>query len=134
MKGLVKIIGAILSMSAFSLFCCPGFCENVGHQALAASDQKYEGDVIPKAWLKGKTTVEQAEGKNLISDKRLGPNPVPFGFINEQWQKFKSGIKQGDELWEFESSAESWNALAGRAGFCIVRRGRIVDVFITRLN
>jgi len=134
MKGLVKVIGAILSMSAFFLFCCSGFCEDAPHSDSAVSDQQGTRDVIPKAWLKNKTTVEQAERKNLVSDDRLGPKPVPFGFINEQWQEFKSGIKEGDELWEFESSAGSWKGLAGRAGFCIVRRGSIVDTIITRMN
>jgi hypothetical protein len=91
-------------------------------------------DVIPKGWLKEKTTIEKAEQNHLVTDRRLGPKPVPFGFINARWEKFKAGIKIGDELWEFESPGKSWEKLAGRAGFCIVRAGRIIDAIITRMN
>ena len=91
-------------------------------------------DVILKEWLKKKTTVEKAEQANLVIDRRLGTKPVPFGFINARWEKFKAGIRIEDELWEFESSGESWEKLAGRAGFCIVREGRIIDAIITRMN
>jgi hypothetical protein len=91
-------------------------------------------DVIPKEWLKKKTAVEKAEQAHLVTDRRLGPNPVPFGFINARWEKLKATMRPGDELWEFESSGESWKNLAGRAGFCVVREGRIVDAIITRMN
>jgi hypothetical protein len=91
-------------------------------------------DVIPRAWLERRTTVKEAERKHLVTDKRLGPKPVPFGFMNEQWVRFKGELRSGDELWEFSSSADSWKHLAGRSGICIVRKGRIIDSFVTRLN
>lgn len=91
-------------------------------------------DVIPKGWLKEKTTIEKAEQNHLVTDRRLGPKPVPFGFINARWEKFKAEIRNGDELWVFESPGESWEKLAGRTGFCIVREGRIIDAIITRMN
>jgi hypothetical protein len=91
-------------------------------------------DAIPRGWLQRRTTVEEAESKHLVKDGRLGPNPVPFGFMNKQWVQFKSGLREGDELREFSSSADSWRHLAGRAGICIVRKGRIVDSIVTRLN
>jgi hypothetical protein len=91
-------------------------------------------DVIPREWLEKRTTVEEAEGKHLVTDARLGPKPVPFGFMNEKWVQFKGQLQEGDELWEFSSSAESWRHLAGRAGICIVRKGRIIDSIVTRLN
>ena len=91
-------------------------------------------DVIPKAWLERRTTVEEAERKHLVTDTRLGPKPVPFGFMNEQWIRFKGQLRDGDELWEFSSSADSWRHLAGRSGICIVRKGRIIDSIVTRLN
>jgi hypothetical protein len=91
-------------------------------------------DVIPKAWLERRTTVEEAERKHLVTDKRLGAKPVPFGFMYEKWARFKGQLREGDELWEFSSSEESWRHLAGRAGICIVRKGRIIDSIVTRLN
>ncbi len=110
-------------------------CSHLGPAATSASEaDKGTSDVIPKEWLKKKTTVEQAEKENLVSDKGLGPKPIPFGFINQEWEKFKSRIQSGDELWEFSSPEESWKRLAGRAGFCILRQGRIVDAIITLMN
>jgi hypothetical protein len=91
-------------------------------------------DVIPRAWLERRTTVEEAERKNLVTDTRLGSKPVPFGFMNEKWVRFKGELRDGDELWEFSSSDDSWRHLAGRAGICIVRKGRIIDSIVTRLN
>jgi hypothetical protein len=91
-------------------------------------------DVIPRGWLERRTTVEEAESKHLVTDARLGPKPVPFGYMNGKWIQFKGQLREGDELWEFSSSADSWRHLAGRAGICIVRQGRIIDSILTRLN
>jgi len=91
-------------------------------------------DVIPRGWVERRTTVKEAERKNLVTDRRLGLKPVPFGFMNEQWVRFKGELRDGDELWEFSSSADSWKHLAGRSGICIIRKGRIIDSFVTRLN
>ena len=87
-----------------------------------------------KEWLQEQTTLEQAEQDHLVRDERLGPNPIPFGFMHERWVRFKGQMKQGDELWKFSSSAESWQHLAGRAGLCIVRNGEIVDSIVTLMN
>ena len=43
-------------------------------------------------------------------------------------------MRPGDELWEFESPGHTWVDLAGRAGLCIVREGRIIDAITTRMN
>jgi len=87
-----------------------------------------------KEWLQEKTTLEQAEKGHLVEDERLGPNPVPFGFLYGGWVRFKGQMKQGDELWKFSSPPESWRLLAGRAGLCIVRGGEIVDSIVTLMN
>lgn len=41
-------------------------------------------------WLIRKLTIYEAETLNMVSDARLGPEPVPFGFINDVWQNLKS--------------------------------------------
>lgn len=87
-----------------------------------------------KEWLQEKTTVEYAEQEHLVNDDRLGPNPVPFGFQQDTWLSFKKEIKQGDQIWKFRSSAESWRHFAGREGLCIVRDDEVVASIITRMN
>ena len=40
----------------------------------------------------------------------------------------------GDELWKFNSGAESWRHLAGRAGYVVVRHGQQVAHLTTIMN
>lgn len=70
----------------------------------------------------------------MVRDDRLGPDPVPFGFQYDQWRTLVDRMEPTDELWEFSSSVESWRALAGRRGICLVRDGRIVDSIITMMS
>jgi hypothetical protein len=77
--------------------------------------------------LKEKVSIEQAEREHLL-------NGIPFGYINRQWEELKAKMIEGDELWYFETSELSWKHLAGRAGYCILRGGKIIDGIITRMN
>jgi hypothetical protein len=127
-KTTVLALGLIVAI----LVARCGLCQEKSPQT--ATNIQVHKDVIPKKWLKKQTTVEKAEKAHLVTDRQLGQKPVPFGFINARWEKFKAGIRIGDELWEFESPGESWVDLSGRAGLCIVRKGRIIDAIITRMN
>ncbi len=42
--------------------------------------------------------------------------------------------KFSDEIFEFSSSPESWNRLAGRAGVALVRDGIVIDIVVTVMN
>ncbi len=126
-KTLMALVQAVAVCIASAGWCQPAPPSPAGPRQLYT-------EVIPRTWLKQKTTVQQAEQANLVSDPRLGPKPVPFGFIHDDWKKFKAGMRPGDELWEFESPSHTWADLAGRAGFCIMRQGRIIDAFTTRMN
>ena len=77
-------------------------------------------------WLNSKITVEEAESRFMVQDDKIGAELVPFGFINEHWNAFKAEIIEGDELWLFSSSRESWTNNCGKGGICIVRDGVIV--------
>ena len=90
--------------------------------------------MVEKEWLKNKTNVEELEIKYLKKDKRLGPEPVVFGFIHDDWLRLKRQLQEGDELWEFCSPPESWDNLYGREGICIVRNGEIIDRIIMKMN
>jgi hypothetical protein len=89
---------------------------------------------LKKDWLQRQTTVGKAEREHLVTDESLGPEAVPFGHQHENWLRFKSQMKEGDELWEFSSPPPTWERLAGRRGFCILRGGRIVASLITMMN
>jgi len=92
------------------------------------------GEKVEKEWLREKTTLKQAEEENMVKDDSLGPEPIPFGFMNWVWQIFKLHLKEGDEIWKFSSSKKKWKNLTGRAGLCIVRGEEIVFSIVTKMN
>ena len=83
-----------------------------------------------KEWLTRKTNVEDCEREHVVRNEQLGADPIPFGFINQEWLALKSQIQEGDELWEFSSPPEDWKHFRGRGGICIVRRGEIVGSIV----
>jgi hypothetical protein len=85
-------------------------------------------------WLQKRITVAEAEARHMVLSDKLGPHPVPFGYQNARWRELIGETQDGDELWEFASSPESWQQLAGRAGIALVRNGEIVASIVTRLN
>jgi len=87
-----------------------------------------------KDWLQKRLTVAEAEAAYMVKDDRLGPAPIPFGFQNDKWRALLAEMREGDELWEFTSSPESWRNLAGRAGIALVRRGEVVRTIVTTMN
>lgn len=57
-----------------------------------------------------------------------------FGFGSVQWQKIKSQMQPGDELYRFRSPPETWANLRGRAGIVLVRDGKVIEMLVTSLN
>jgi hypothetical protein len=55
-------------------------------------------------------------------------DPLRYGF------SFQLTPRPDDEIWEFSSSLESWQYLAGRAGAALVRDGTVIDACVTALN
>ncbi len=78
-------------------------------------------------------TVDAVEAANLYPYDGRVPH-VPFGFGNDKWQRFKAAMQPGDRLYAFSSAPESWAALAGRAGYVLVREGKPVAQFVTLMN
>jgi hypothetical protein len=80
-----------------------------------------------------KDSIEEIEKRNLYPDDGRVPH-VPFGFMNEKWLNFKRQAQGGDEIYFYITSRESWQNLAGRAGFILVRNGEVVATFETMMN
>ena len=98
------------------------------------SELRHRGIRIQKEWLSRKVTIEEVEQEHSVTDSRLGPEPVPFGFSNDSWVRVIGRREEGDELWEFNSPPDTWANLCGRAGVCLVQDGWIVDAVITKMN
>ncbi len=82
--------------------------------------------LVPKKWLQRKTTVATVEAD-------FAQKPQEGGSWDE-WRALVAAMRPGDELWEFCSSWESWKHLAGRAGYAVVRKGKVVSSIVTMMN
>ena len=78
-------------------------------------------------------TIEELEAAHLSTDDGRVPH-VPFGFLNDAWNQFKSQILPGDKIFDFTTSPESWKKLAGRQGYVLVRDGVVIATFVTLMN
>jgi hypothetical protein len=68
-------------------------------------------------------TVSEAEAAYPGYPRKRGAEK-PFGFENARWEALKAAMREGDDLYAFCTSPESWRALAGAAGIALVRDGR----------
>ncbi len=89
---------------------------------------------FPDAWLRTKISIEDAEKHNMTTLSEVGSKPIAFGHLNRQWNKFKQIIMPSDELWEVRSPQEEWDRSAGVAGFCIIRKGKVIASILTQMS
>jgi hypothetical protein len=91
--------------------------------------------MIPHSWLKERievTSLHEVVRRDLNQLGLSNPNgqellaPGPSPAWAQKWQTFISRMIAGDELWSFKSPPETWNNLAGVAGYAIVRSNNIV--------
>jgi hypothetical protein len=83
-------------------------------------------------WLIQLVTVEEAERLHLVSDPRLGVDPLPFGFKHAEWCRLAGNMLPDDELWLFEVPPDARDEDAGRKGVALVRTGEVVGQVIVR--
>lgn len=67
-----------------------------------------------------------------IADSDLGRQKLEG--LSDQWEAMRQIMLEGDEVWEFCSDFDSWANLCGRAGFALVRRGKVIATIVTMLN
>ena len=79
-------------------------------------------------------TIAEAEAAHLVQVDELGPDPVPFGFMNTKWKAMLAEMQPGDGLFTYRTSPESWNALAGREGIFLVRDGKVIRSLVTMMS
>jgi hypothetical protein len=83
----------------------------------------------------GPFTIEQIETDNMITIEKNGKSvTLPFGYINDDWETLKVQYQEGDGIYKFSSDQESWDRLAGRAGYALIRDNQIIAEIITLMN
>lgn len=114
---------------ALVLLCClAGGCVSLPFDAghLKEARPYPEGD-----WV-GPVTVSVAE-KKILAATRLRRNPTGILFYDPsaEWQKLKTAMQPGDEIWEFGISPFVVDGGDRYAGFSLIRAGRIVACVVT---
>lgn len=99
-------------------------CKDCYGDALSEQPEDIAQDVLPKEWLGALVSVEDAEEQ--IRDLRAS--------CTSQWEVFKAGMLEGDQLCEFTGPTDSSEQLAGSAGYALVRNGRVVKYIVTNDN
>jgi len=83
-----------------------------------------------------KLGVNEVEAREIYQDPLQTTPQLPFGYLNGAWEKFKSTITDGDELWSFLVPK---GELVGEhempsdfemVGYALVRDGRILGEFV----
>jgi hypothetical protein len=84
--------------------------------------------------LKKRVTLEHIEGDGALEDLGMSPSEIeaikkdrPVSqtpAFQRRLDEFKSQIRDGDELWYYESVRE---AFWGTGGYAIVRNGEVID-------
>lgn len=87
-------------------------------------------EILPD-WLKQKVSFEEVEASHMLE---IRGQLVPFGYVGGSWKDLLSKRQPGDELWSYSSDAESWENLAGRAGYALVREGAVIAKVETVMN
>ena len=82
---------------------------------------------IPPEWLFDPVDIDEKESDWL--DK-----PGPYGVPREAWIKMKSQMVEGDDIRAFSAPEDYWKNLAGRAGYALVREGKVIASIVTMMN
>lgn len=75
---------------------------------------------IPKEWL-----TQKAGNAPTSAHRNL--SPMAAMRIRMAWQKLKTQLEEGDELWAFENPSNTWKKIGKQTGYAVVRNGKIVQ-------
>lgn len=77
-------------------------------------------------------TVESVEARERIEDPLHAAPAMAFGHMNRTWEKFKTDIQSGDELWRFSAPADKAHGTClSVRGYAIRRDGEIVAEIVS---
>lgn len=77
-------------------------------------------------------SVAEIEETERVSDPIGAAPDVAFGFLNPMWEKFKTELISGDEIWTYQATWESYGQTQNRFGYAILREGGVVHQLMAR--
>lgn len=101
--------------------------------------------VIPgRGWeIRGPLTFKQFEEERIKSYEELLEWRKKVHGIIETFEdsgmgkdctRFNGKYREGDEIYFYKSDERSWNCLCGEEGYVLIRKNKIVDRILTRMN
>jgi len=81
-------------------------------------------DGIDSKWLTRSVSIKQAISENMYEG-------IPFGHANDDWERLKAKIQEGDELWYFEPPSKTTMQLWGLG---LVRGREVVSTVILAVD
>jgi hypothetical protein len=83
----------------------------------------------------GLTSECPRKGRVYITMGDLGSEIPPEAAKKEPGYSGIAGcVRRGDEIWSWQTPAETWQRQAGRAGLAVVRNGEVVGVIVTAIQ
>ncbi|TLS75751.1 hypothetical protein FE236_08360 [Mariprofundus erugo] len=81
-------------------------------------------------------TVEEAEKRTMVNMNKDGKSTmVPFGAFNNEWNELKANYeKNGGCLIYFITEKRSWASFSGRAGYLLIKDGKVIGSIVTEMN
>jgi len=88
-------------------------------------------------WLQRKIDVDSLEeyftptpARDMFTGERIVREPS----VPDEVRKMVQSMRDGDELWEFNTPDKYWDAMCGRKGVALVRGRKIIDATVTFMN
>jgi hypothetical protein len=104
-----------------------GFARNPQGQDLAVAVAVLKIG-IPFALTRLRDRADSLPARRRLAENEISLDPLHHGL------SFELPPKPDDEVWEFSSSRDSWEHLAGRAGLALVRERTVIDAYVTMMN
>jgi hypothetical protein len=76
-----------------------------------------------------KLSIEEAESLFKVPSDGADADPVPFGFLNSEWQKLLRKIRPGDELWQFSCVRPRGETISGVK---LLRNQAVIDAIVAQ--
>jgi len=70
---------------------------------------------------------------SLPIPRKLAQNEISLDPLHHGLS-FRLPPRPDDEVWEFSTSQDSWQHLAGRAGLALIREKTVIDAYVTMMN
>ena len=85
--------------------------------------------------LSAPVSISEIERLEIVEIEDDGvESALPFGRLHSEWREILGMHRPGDCLVPFQTSEESWESLAGRAGYFLVRGDEIIAVIYTHVS